>query len=241
MNKKLRSKKDKIAIIGIAFVSVVICIAIGVSTHQHRLSTVEKTLAGSVAEPIETEDGELPDGLQNSESTAASTTSNATVVEPTGNENIAARTSAPDNGGQNTGANKNTPTKPSGGSSGTTKPIEPTTSKLKPTEPTTSKPTEPTTSKPKDFAMSPQEAVAYASSICEARGCLYVDEFNKDNAGWNMPIVIVQGDSVERIKEKINGSIDCTYPPGPGNYYKIITEPCKDAVGNDAYKIYFLY
>lgn len=235
MNKKLRSKKDKIAIIGIAFVSVVICIAIGVSTHQHRLSTVEKTLAGSVAEPIETEDGELPDGLQNSESTAASTTSNATVVEPTGNENIAARTSAPDNGGQNTGANKNTPTKPSGGSSGTTKPIEPTTSKPKPTEPTTSKPTESTTSKPKDFAMSPEEAMAYARSVCEARGLKWLDLMNKDNSGWNMPWEVTKLQTEEQIKEHIRGSIDCTYHPA-AKYYKVYIETFEDS-----YKIYFFY
>ena len=240
MNKKLRSKKDKIAIIGIAFVSVVICIAIGVSTHQHRLSTVEKTLVGSVAEPIETENGELPDVLQNAESTAAATASNAAVAEPTGNENIAVETSATDNGGQNTGANKNTPAKPSGGSSGTTKPTEPTTSKPKPTEPTTSKPTEPTTSKPKDFAMSPEEAMAYARSVCEARGLKWQELYTKDNVGWNVPATIGIEDTEEQIKENIRGSINCTYHKY-ATEYKIIIESCKDAVGNDAYKMYFLY
>lgn len=89
--------------------------------------------------------------------------------------------------------------------------------------------------------MSPEEAMTYASSICEARGCQYVDEFNKDNAGWNNPIVIGINTTEEKIKKYIRGAIETTYPPGPGNYYKIITEPCKDAVGNDAYKIYFLY
>lgn len=200
------------------------------SEYKDRLTDEKSKLSDAVSKVDEV--AKESTGATSEENTTSEETSTSTVTPPS--------TSKP--------TGETSTSKPSGGGSSTTKPTqpkpsEPTTSKPKPTEPTTSKPkpTEPTTSKPKKFAMSPEEAVAYASSICEARGYQYVDEFNKDNAGWNNPKIIVINDTEERIKEKIRGAIETTYPPGPGNYYKIITEPCKDAVGNDAYKIYFLY
>lgn len=190
--------------------------------YKDRLTDEKDKLSNAVSKVEESV--QEPTGVTSEESTTAETTSAPIVTPPT--------TTKP--------SDNTSTTKPSGGSSGTTKPIEPTTSKPKPTEPTTSKPTEPTTSKPKDFAMSPEEAMAYARSVCEARGLKWQELYTKDNVGWNVPATIGIEDTEEQIKENIRGSINCTYHKY-ATEYKIIIESCKDAVGNDAYKMYFLY
>ncbi|MGN0561697.1 MAG: Ig-like domain-containing protein [Candidatus Fimenecus sp.] len=190
--------------------------------YKDRLTDEKDKLSNAVSKVEESV--QEPTGVTSEESTTAETTSAPIVTPPT--------TTKP--------SDNTSTTKPSGGSSGTTKPTEPTTSKPKPTEPTTSKPTEPTTSKPKDFAMSPEEAMAYARSVCEARGLKWQELYTKDNVGWNVPATIGIEDTEEQIKENIRGSIDCTYHKY-ATEYKIIIESCKDAVGNDAYKMYFLY
>lgn len=190
--------------------------------YKDRLTDEKDKLSNAVSKVEESV--QEPTGVTSEESTTAETTSAPIVTPPT--------TTKP--------SDNTSTTKPSGGSSGTTKPTEPTTSKPKPTEPTTSKPTEPTTSKPKDFAMSPEEAMAYARSVCEARGLKWQELYTKDNVGWNVPATIGIEDTEEQIKENIRGSINCTYHKY-ATEYKIIIESCKDAVGNDAYKMYFLY
>ena len=191
--------------------------------YKDRLTDEKDKLSNAVSKVEESV--QEPTGVTSEESTTAETTSAPIVTPPT--------TTKP--------SDNTSTTKPSGGSSGTTKPTEPTTSKPKPTEPTTSKPIEPTTSKPKDFAMSPEEAMAYARSVCEnERGLIWLDDFHKDDSGWNVPATIGIEDTEEQIKENIRGSIDCTYHPA-AKYYKVYIETCKDAVGNDAYKIYFFY
>lgn len=185
--------------------------------YKDRLTDEKDKLSNAVSKVEESV--QEPTGVTSEESTTAETTSAPIVTPPT--------TTKP--------SDNTSTTKPSGGSSGTTKPTEPTTSKPKPTEPTTSKPTEPTTSKPKDFAMSPQEAVAYARSVCEARGLKWLDLMNKDNSGWNMPWEVTKLQTEEQIKEHIRGSIDCTYHPA-AKYYKVYIETFEDS-----YKIYFFY
>lgn len=89
--------------------------------------------------------------------------------------------------------------------------------------------------------MTPDEAMAYARKVCEEeRGLIWLDDFHKDDSGWNSPIVIGINTTEEKIKKYIRGAIETTYHPA-AKYYKVYIEMCKDAVGNDAYKIYFFY
>lgn len=200
------------------------------SEYKDRLTDEKGKLSDAVSKVEEV--AKVPTGETSEESTTSTENSTSAVTSPS--------TSKP--------TGETSTSKPSGGGSSTTKPTqpkpsEPTTSKPKPTEPTTSKPkpTEPTTSKPKKFAMSPEEAVAYARKICEEeRGLKWQELYTKDNVGWNNPIVIGINTTEEKIKKYIRGAIETTYHKY-ATEYKVIIEPCKDAVGNDAYKIYFLY
>ena len=103
----------------------------------------------------------------------------------------------------------------------------------------TSKPTEPVTSAPEpEFAMTADEIIAYASDYIESTyNATYIDEFNKNNCGWNAPSVVVKGETRVVIERRLREAADATYVGTEGNYYKVYVE----MVDSDTMKVYLFY
>lgn len=145
-----------------------------------------------------------------------------TTSKPSGGSSSGSGTTSKPSGGSGSG----TTSKPSGGSSSSSN----TTSKPS-TGGTTSKP-ETTTSKPtttqpakKEFAMTKQEIIAYASDYIEdTYGCTYRADMSKDlpGVGYNTPTKVFKGDSAEEIKQALRWSADATYIPN--GWYKVYVE-----------------
>lgn len=122
-----------------------------------------------------------------------------------------------------TGSNSsnNSSAKPSGGSTA---------------KPTTAKPVTTTQPAKKEFAMTKQEIIDYASNYIESTyHCTYLAEFNKNNAGYNAPFEFERGDSAEYIKKHLRGSADATYIKN--GWYKVYVEQ----VDEDTMRVYLFY
>lgn len=167
--------------------------------------------------------------------TVSGGTDSGTTSKPSGGSSSGSGTTSKPSGGSGSG----TTSKPSGGSSSSSN----TTSKPS-TGGTTSKP-ETTTSKPtttqpakKEFAMTKQEIIAYASKYIEdTYSCTYYDGFGKDvpGTGYNAPFEFERGDSAEYIKERLRGSADATYIPN--GWYKVYVEQTDE----NTMKVYLFY
>lgn len=132
--------------------------------------------------------------------TVSGGTDSGTTSKPSGGSSSGSGTTSKPSGG----SGSDTTSKPSGGgSSGSDTTSKPSTGG------TTSKP-ETTTSKPtttqpakKEFAMTKQEIIDYASKYIEdTYSCTYYDGFGKDvpGTGYNAPFEFERGDSAEYIK-----------------------------------------
>ena len=125
-----------------------------------------------------------------------------------------------------TGSNSsnNSSAKPSGGSGGST------------AKPTTTKPVTTTQPAKKEFAMTKQEIIDYASNYIESTyHCTYLAEFNKNNAGYNAPTKVFRSDSTEVIKQALRWAADATY--GPGAWYKVYVEQ----IDENTMRVYMFY
>lgn len=151
-------------------------------------------------------------------------------------------TSKPSGGSSSDSSGSNTTSKPSGGSSSGGSSGSDTTSKPSAGGGSTSKP-ETTTSKPtttqpakKEFAMTKQEIIDYASDYIEdTYSCTYLAEFNKNNAGYNAPFEFERGDSAEYIKKHLRGSADATYIKN--GWYKVYVEQ----IDENTMRVYMFY
>ena len=124
-----------------------------------------------------------------------------------------------------TGSNSsnNSSAKPSGGSTA---------------KPTTTKPVATTQPAKKEFAMTKQEIIDYASNyIVNTYHCTYYDGFGKDvpGTGYNAPFEFERGDSAEYIKKHLRGSADATYIQN--GWYKVYVEQ----VDEDTMRVYLFY
>ena len=123
-----------------------------------------------------------------------------------------------------TGSNSsnNSSAKPSGGSTA---------------KPTTTKPVTTTQPAKKEFAMTKQEIIDYASKYIEdTYHCTYFAEFNKNNAGYNTPSTYTKGSwTEEQIKADLRGSADATYLPN--GWYKVYVEQ----VDENTMRVYMFY
>ena len=118
-------------------------------------------------------------------------------------------------------SSNNSSAKPSGGSTA---------------KPTTTKPVTTTQPAKKEFAMTKQEIIDYASNYIESTyHCTYLAEFNKNNAGYNTPTKVFRNDSVEQIKQAMRWSADATY--GPNGWYKVYVE----MEDEDTMRVYMFY
>ena len=124
-----------------------------------------------------------------------------------------------------TGSNSsnNSSAKPSGGSTA---------------KPTTTKPVTTTQPAKKEFAMTKQEIIDYASNYIESTyHSIYRPDMTKNNAGYNAPMKISKKSNLseEEIKRRIRGSADATY--GPNGWYKVYVEQ----VDEDTMRVYMFY
>lgn len=98
-----------------------------------------------------------------------------------------------------------------------------------------------TTTNAKSYAMSASEIINYAlNEIAKVDGIIYTPEFNKDNCGWDTPLVVYPGDSTSKIKEGIKGYAKGVYNKY-ANGYNVYVENTTDYVGDKCMKVYFLY
>ena len=124
--------------------------------------------------------------------------------------------SKPSSGSNSSSSNS----KPSGGSTAkpTTKPV------------TTTQPAK------KEFAMTKQEIIDYASNYIESTyHSIYRSDMTKNNAGYNAPSVIPIDFSAEHIKDRLRGAADATY--GPNGWYKVYVE----MEDEDTMRVYLFY
>ena len=170
-----------------------------------------------------------------SESTTVSGgTDSGTTSKPSGGSSSGSGTTSKPSGGSGSG----TTSKPSGGgSSGSDTTSKPSTgggSTSKP-ETTTSKPTTTQPAK-KEFAMTKQEIIDYASKYIEdTYHCTYLAEFNKNNAGYNAPFRVTKEHSKERIIKDIRESADATYIQN--GWYKVYVEQ----IDENTMRVYMFY
>lgn len=195
---------------------------------------------------IEQITGTTPDVTMSAEeptSSAATTApsgSTSPTTKPSGNTSSNSGTTSKPSGGSSGGSSgSNTTSKPSGGgSSGSNTTSKPSTGG------TTSKP-ETTTSKPtttqpakKEFAMTKQEIIDYASKYIEdTYSCTYRADMSKDlpGVGYNPPTKVFRSDSVEVIKQALRWAADATYIPG--GWYKVYVEQ----IDENTMRVYMFY
>lgn len=168
--------------------------------------------------------------------TVSGGTDSGTTSKPSGGSSSGSGTTSKPSGGSGSG----TTSKPSGGSSSgsdtTSKPSTGGGSTSKP-ETTTSKP-ETTQPAKKEFAMTKQEIIDYASKYIEdTYSCTYYDGFGKDvpGTGYNAPFEFVRGDSAEYIKRNLRGDADATYIQN--GWYKVYVEQ----VDKNTMRVYLFY
>lgn len=170
-----------------------------------------------------------------SESTTVSGgTDSGTTSKPSGGSSSGSGTTSKPSGGSGSG----TTSKPSGGgSSGSDTTSKPSTgggSTSKP-ETTTSKPTTTQPAK-KEFAMTKQEIIAYASDYIEdTYHCTYLAEFNKNNAGYNAPPTVSTYNTEEQIKKRLREAADATYIKN--GWYKVYVEQ----IDENTMRVYLFY
>ena len=156
---------------------------------------------------------------ESNKSTGSKTTGKTGSSANSGGASHSSGTNSKPSSGSN--SSNNSSAKPSGGSTA---------------KPTTTKPVTTTQPAKKEFAMTKQEIIDYASNYIESTyHCTYLAEFNKNNAGYNAPSTVSVGDSADRIKRRLRGAADATY--GPGAWYKVYVEQ----IDEDTMRVYMFY
>ena len=171
--------------------------------------------------PTSTTTPAQPTSATNSASSNNSTGSKTTGKTGSSSNSGSASHSSGTNSKPATGSNSSSSnSKPSGGSTAkpTTKPV------------TTTQPAK------KEFAMTKQEIIDYASNYIESTyHSIYRSDMTKNNAGYNAPFEFERGDSAEYIKKHLRGSADATYLPN--GWYKVYVE----MEDEDTMKVYLFY
>lgn len=162
-----------------------------------------------------------------STSKADSGTNSSTTTKPSGSSSSSSSTTTKPSTSGGSSSSSSTTTKPSTGGGTTSKP-ETTTSK-----PTTTQPAQ------KEFAMTKDEIIAYASKYIEdTYQCKYCEYFGKNvpGTGYNAPSTYTRGSwTEEQIKADLRGSADATYIPN--GWYKVDVEQ----VDENTMRVYLFY
>lgn len=235
-----KSKKTIAVILILAIVLLALLITGIVFAVKHsRAESLPAAVPGTTAESLTTEPAETATG--SGEPTAAATpavSATAAGASAAANNDSSDKSSKPAGGSSGTnskpsGTASGSNTTPSGGSGGTN---------AKPSGGSTAKPTTKpvTTTKPakKEFAMTKQEIIDYASDYIEdTYGCTYYDGFGKNvpGTGFNAPFEFERGDSAEYIKERLRGRADATYIKN--GWYKVYVE----MEDEDTMRVYLFY
>lgn len=219
-----KSKKTIAVILILAIVLLALLITGIVFAVKHRRAeSLPAAVPGTTAESLITEPAETETATGSGEPTAAATTAvSATAADApaSANNGSSDKSSKPagGSGGTNSKPSGNTGSTPSGGSG--VKPV------------TTTKPAK------KEFAMTKQEIIDYASDYIEdTYGCTYYDGFGKNvpGTGFNAPFEFERGDSAEYIKERLRGRADATYIKN--GWYKVYVE----MEDEDTMRVYLFY
>lgn len=193
------------------------------STAAENVAEAANTAPASTTTPVQVS------GATNFKTSASSNNSTGSKNTDTGKTGSSTNSgSASHSTGTNskpaTGSNiSSSNSKPSGGSTAnqtTTKPV------------TTTKPAK------KEFAMTKDEIIAYASKYIEdTYHCTYYDGFGKNvpGTGYNAPFEFERGDSAEYIKKHLRGSADATYIKN--GWYKVYVEQ----IDENTMRVYLFY
>lgn len=229
--KKINWKSKKtIAVIVVIVIILLALLVTGIvfAVKHSRAESLPAAVPGTTAESLTTEPAETETATGSGAPTAAATpavSATAADAPATANNGSSDKSSKPAGGssGTNSKPSGNTGSTPSGGSGA---------------KPTTTKPV--TTTKPakKEFAMTKQEIIDYASNYIESTyHCTYYDGFGKDvpGTGYNTPTKVFRGDSVEEVKQALRWSADATYIQN--GWYKVYVE----MEDEDTMRVYLFY
>ena len=177
-------------------------------------TTAENAADAANTAPVSTTTPAQTANANNSASSNKSTGSKTNGKTGSSSNSAGASHSTGTNSKPATGSNSsnNSSAKPSGGSTA---------------KPTTTKPVATTQPAKKEFAMTKQEIIDYASNyIVNTYHCTYYDGFGKDvpGTGYNAPMKISKKSNLseEEIKRRIRGSADATYIQN--GWYKVYVE-----------------
>lgn len=242
-----KSKKTIAVILILAIVLLALLITGIVFAVKHsRAESLPAAVLGTTAESLTTEPAETATG--SGEPTAAATpavSATAAGASAAANNDSSDKSSKPAGGSSGTnskpsGTASGSNTTPSGGSGGTNaKPSggsggsDSNTSGGSGAKPVTT--TQPAK---KEFAMTKQEIIDYASNYIESTyNCTYYDGFGKDvpGTGYNTPTKVFRNDSVEQIKQAMRWSADATYIQN--GWYKVYVE----MEDEDTMRVYLFY
>lgn len=245
--KKINWKSNKtIAVILILAIVLLALLTTGIvfAVKHRRAESLPTAVPGTTAESLITEPAETETATGSGEPTAAATTAvSATAADAptTANNGSSDKSSKPAGGSSGTnskpsGTVSGSNTKPSGGSGGTNATPSGGSggsgsntsggSGVKPV--TTTKPAK------KEFAMTKQEIIDYASDYIEDT---YYDGFGKNvpGTGFNAPAEYTTSNSAEYIKKCIREDADATYLPN--GWYKVYVE----MEDEDTMRVYLFY
>ena len=230
--KKRNWKSNKtIAVILILAIVLLALLITGIvfAVKHRRAESLPAAVPGTTAESLTTEPAETETATGSGATTAATTAVSATAAgaPAAANNGSSDKSSKPSGGSSGTNSKPSgSNTKPSGGSGGSGS----NTSGAKPV--TTTNPAK------KEFAMTKQEIIDYATDyIVNTYHCKYCDLFGKDvpGTGYIPPSVFTRDDTAEYMKAMLRGCADATY--GPNGWYKVYVE----MEDEDTMRVYMFY
>lgn len=249
--KKINWKSNKtIAVILILAIVLLALLVTGIvfAVKHRRAESLPAAVPGTTAESLITEPAETETATGSGEPTAAATTDvSATAADApaTANNGSSDKSSKPAGGSSGTnskpsGTVSGSNTKPSGGSGGTN--ATPSGGSGGSGSNTSggsgAKPVTTTNPAKKEFAMTKQEIIDYATDyIVNTYHCKYYDGFGKDvpGTGYNAPFRVFAGESRETIIRRIVESADATYIQN--GWYKVYVEQ----IDEDTMRVYLFY
>ena len=243
-----KSKKTIAVILILAIVLLALLITGIVFAVKHRRAeSLPTAVPGTTAESLTTEPAETETATGSGATTTAATPAVSTTAAgapASANNGSSDKNSKPAGGSSGTnskpsGTASGSNTKPSGGSGGTNAKPSGGSSGSDST-PSGGTPAKPTATQPakKEFAMTKQEIIDYASKYIEdTYHCTYYDGFGKEvpGTGYNTPTKVFRNDSVEQIKQAMRWSADATYIQN--GWYKVYVE----MEDEDTMRVYLFY
>lgn len=239
--KKINWKSNKtIAVILILAIVLLALLTTGIvfAVKHSRAEGLPAAVPGTTAESLSTEPAETETATGSGATTTAVTpavSATAAGAPASANNGSSDKSSKPAGGSSGTNSTPSgSNTKPSGGSGGSGSNTSSGGSTAKPTT------TKPATTKPakKEFAMTKQEIIDYATDyIVNTYHCKYCDLFGKDvpGTGYNAPFRVFAGESRETIIRRIVESADATYIQN--GWYKVYVEQ----IDEDTMRVYLFY